>query len=240
MTDERLSMAVGQSAGIPLLRRGAVPAREREVLLGHPRGLLVARGDEGRWSIPIAAMRIWLSVRVQRAADGVGLCPDRVVGDLGVKSQANQDAKGTLTFPVVGQWLGATAPELRSGGGELRHVVAGCECVIDQLAVDSGGLEARPDAFGAPAVDVAAVFGEQAGVALVVDVALLGDDRERLRDDLSGEPGAFESSSQFGDAVLAIPEVAVAAAERVVQLAGVTLGGVLRAHRVRRRARRQS
>ena len=45
-------MAVRRSAGILLFRRPAGPAREPEVLLGHPGGPLFARRDEGYWSIP--------------------------------------------------------------------------------------------------------------------------------------------------------------------------------------------
>lgn len=45
-------MAVRQSAGILLFRRGGLHARETEVLLGHPGGPFFARRDEGHWSIP--------------------------------------------------------------------------------------------------------------------------------------------------------------------------------------------
>jgi predicted NUDIX family NTP pyrophosphohydrolase len=45
------SMAVRQSAGILLFRRG-MAASEPEVLLGHPGGPFFARRDEGYWSIP--------------------------------------------------------------------------------------------------------------------------------------------------------------------------------------------
>ena len=45
-------MAVRQSAGILLFRRGGVCAGEPEVLLGHPGGPFFAHKDEGHWSIP--------------------------------------------------------------------------------------------------------------------------------------------------------------------------------------------
>jgi predicted NUDIX family NTP pyrophosphohydrolase len=45
-------MAVRQSAGIVLFRRGPVLAGKPEVLLGHPGGPFFARKDEGYWSIP--------------------------------------------------------------------------------------------------------------------------------------------------------------------------------------------
>ena len=86
-------------------------------------------------------------------------------------------------------------------------------------AVDAGGLEPRADPRDAPAVDRAAVLDQQARVALVVDVALLDDDRERLLDRRRREPRPLEPRAQLGDAVLAPGDQAVAARERVVELA---------------------
>jgi predicted NUDIX family NTP pyrophosphohydrolase len=45
-------MAIRQSAGILLFRRGGSQEPETEVLLGHPGGPFFARRDEGHWSIP--------------------------------------------------------------------------------------------------------------------------------------------------------------------------------------------
>jgi predicted NUDIX family NTP pyrophosphohydrolase len=45
-------VAVRQSAGILLFRRGVVLADEPDVLLGHPGGPFFARKDESHWSIP--------------------------------------------------------------------------------------------------------------------------------------------------------------------------------------------
>jgi hypothetical protein len=166
--------------------------------------------------------------------------PDRVIGDLGVEPQPYQHAKRPLTLAVVGQRAGAAALEQRRGGGQLRRVVAAGERLLDQLGGDPGGLQAGANPLGAPAVEVAAVLGEQPRVALVVDVALLDDDRQRLVDQLHAQPGTLQSRSQLGDAVLAAPEVAIAAPERLVQRVGALLRPVRRAHRLRRLAHRRS
>src|SRR5262249_9818290 len=151
---------------------------------------------------------------IRRAAAG----PDRVIGDIRAEAALREDPERAPAVPVAAQRHRAAAADDGDRRLALGADVEARGELVDQLAGDARGLEAGADPRHAPPVDGATILDQQARVARVVEIALVGDDRERLADRPRWQPLAFEPRAQFGDAVLAAREVAVAARQRVVEL----------------------
>src|SRR5439155_20489677 len=87
----------------------------------------------------------------------------------------------------------------------------------DELRCDARLLEPPRDPLAAPAVQRAPVLGEARGVAGVVEVALVGQHRDRALDRRCVELAPAQVPAQLGDRAVAPAELAVRELERRLQ-----------------------
>src|SRR5215213_2040790 len=96
-----------------------------------------------------------------------------LVGQVELVAAASEHAQGALAGAVVGRRHADAVAQHLDGGLELVARAPVAERGRDVVGADPERPQPALDALGAPAVERAAVLGEAAGVAAVVEVALL-------------------------------------------------------------------
>ena len=103
-------------------------------------------------------------------------------------------------------------------GGELVVRAARRECGGGDRRLDAQSEQPALDAVGAPPVEAAAILGEAAGEACVVEVLQALELGDRAVDPGRLDALALEMAADLGHRAVAVAEVAIAEVERVLKL----------------------
>ena len=148
---------------------------------------------------------------------------DRVQGQLGVVALANEHSERPLAVAPVARRRGKPPAEERERASEFVPVAATAALVvpgqrlIDEIGADSAREQALPDSVAAPCLELALVLDEQSSEPRVVQVALLDEGRDRVRDVVRIDARPSEMRSQLRLGAIAAVQVAVGSVERLIE-----------------------
>src|SRR5437588_4554701 len=141
---------------------------------------------------------------------------DRLVGHVGVIALADEQPQGPLACAVVGGRRPHPTPQEVHGGGDLGLRVLRYR-LLDQRRGDARRVQALADALGAPPVEVASILGQRAGVASIVEVALMAQLGERALGRLLAYPARAQVSAYLGHAAGPARQIRVGELQRALK-----------------------
>jgi hypothetical protein len=144
--------------------------------------------------------------------------PDRVVSDLGRVAAPHEHLPGAVALTVVAGRVRIALLQQDQRGSELGVAIVGRRGRVDQLRSDPAAAQVGGDPLRAPALQLALVLGELAGVAGVVEEAGLLQLGDRFVDGLGWDVLALEPRPQLGNREVAASDRLVGEVDRALAL----------------------